>query len=151
MQYHIIYAFSAFNIELTSVLLCHYIGMDEHSSILPTIGIMVFNILRFTALCYADYKHALSQCPGLHQPILHNRTCQPTNCQKAVEYIQLIQQVCTLTVSQVQDTRCLTPTGVPLMVKLKQDATSELGRQLYKKSLSIYGVRTIIVHDIMKK
>jgi hypothetical protein len=34
------------------------------------------------------------------------------------------------------------------MMKLKQDATSELGRQLYKKSLFIYGVHAITVHDI---
>jgi hypothetical protein len=110
-----------------------------------------FNILRFTALRYTDYKHALWQCPGLHQPILHNRICQTANCQKAFEYIQLIQQVCTLTVLQVEDTRCLIPTCVQLMMKLKQDATSELGGQLYKKSLFIYRVRIITVHVIMKK
>ena len=61
------YTSSAFNttFSLTSFLLCHYIGMDEHSSILPTIGIMVFNILHFPALRYTAYKHALLQCPGL--------------------------------------------------------------------------------------
>ena len=42
-------------------------------------------------------------------------------------------------------------TCIQLMMKLKQDATSELGRQLYKKSLFIYGVRTVTVHDIVKK
>jgi hypothetical protein len=32
-----------------------------------------------------------------------------------------------------KNTRCLIPTCVQLKMKLKQDATSELGRQLYKK------------------
>jgi len=61
------FTFSAFRTDLLIYffLLCHYIGMDEHSSILPTIGIMDCNILCFTALCYTDYKHALLQCPGL--------------------------------------------------------------------------------------
>ena len=68
--------------SLTYFSLCHCIGMNEHCSILPTIGIVVFNILCFTALHYTAYKHALLQCPGLHQPILHNRVGQLAKCQR---------------------------------------------------------------------
>ena len=95
--------------------------------------------------------HCLQACPvTVPWSSSTNSTHQnmPT-CQLPLEYIQLIQQVCALTVLQVEDTRCLIPTRVQLMMKLKQDATSELGRQLYKKSLFIYGVHTITVHDIM--
>ena len=92
--------------------------------------------------------HSLFQRPGLHNQILNNRITQPANFQKAPEYIQLIQQVSTLTVVQVDDTRCLVPTCVQLIIKLKQDATSELGRQSHNKSLFIYEVHTITVHDI---
>jgi len=124
--------------------------MNEHCSILPTIGIVVFNILCFTALHYTAYKHALLQCPGLHQPILHNRVGQLAKCQRHLStfssyskpvhwlyYSWKTQDVSYLHKMSHTYTRCLIPTHVQLM-KLKQDAISELGRQLHKKSLFIY-------------
>ena len=78
------------------------------------------------------------QCPVLHK-LLRNTIRHPHQFPKGTRVHS--------TVLQVDDTRCLKVMCVTLTIKLKLDITSQLGRQLNKKSLFSYEVRVITVHE----